>query len=160
MPQQVTLGHVKRGESRAPFARLVVWVNDKLLNPPMLIALRLGLAPRAFALLETRGRRSGKPRRTPVGNGLVGDEFWLVAQRGLRAGYVRNLRAHPRVHVKVGRRWYDGQAELLPEDDWSSRLDWIGARLGAMRRRDAKMLRWFIAVRQSEPVVVRIALER
>jgi deazaflavin-dependent oxidoreductase (nitroreductase family) len=160
MPQQVTLGQVKRGESRAPFARLVVWVNDKLLNPPMLIALRLGLALRAFALLETTGRRSGKRRLTPVGNGLVGDEFWLVAQRGLRAGYVRNLRAHPRVRVKVGRRWYDGRAELLPEDDWSSRLDWIGARLGAMRRRDAKMLRWFIAVRQSEPVVVRIALQR
>jgi EmrB/QacA subfamily drug resistance transporter len=33
----------------------------------------------AFALPETTGRRTGLARRTPVGNGLDGDTFWLVA---------------------------------------------------------------------------------
>jgi hypothetical protein len=42
-------------------------------------ALRAGFAPRAFAMLETTGRRTGLPRHTPVGNGLAGDTFWLVA---------------------------------------------------------------------------------
>jgi len=28
--------------------------------------------------LETIGRKTGKPRRTPVGNGLVGKQFWIV----------------------------------------------------------------------------------
>jgi F420H(2)-dependent quinone reductase len=37
--------------------------------------LRVGHAPRAFALLETTGRRSGLARHTPVGNGLAGDTF-------------------------------------------------------------------------------------
>ena len=62
------------------------------------------LAPRAFALLETTGRRTGRPRHTPVGNGLIGDTFWLVAAHGEQADYVRNLIAQPRVRIKTGRR--------------------------------------------------------
>ena len=75
------------------------------------------LAPRAFALLETTGRRSGLPRYTPVGNGLAGDTFWLVAAHGYQADYVRNLLAEPRVRVKVGGRWRAGTAVVLPADD-------------------------------------------
>ncbi len=44
-------------------------------NRLMRFALHTGIAPRAFALVETTGRRSGQPRHTPVGNGLVGDTF-------------------------------------------------------------------------------------
>ena len=79
--------------------------------------LARGLAPRAFALLETTGRRSGLPRYTPVGNGLAGDTFWLVAAHGYQADYVRNLLAEPRVRVKVGGRWRAGTAVVLPADD-------------------------------------------
>ena len=67
-------------------------------------ALRGGFAPRAFALLETTGRRTGLARQTPVGNGLDGDTFWLVAAHGAQADYVRNLQAEPRVRVKAGGR--------------------------------------------------------
>ena len=84
-------------------------------------ALRHGLAPQAFALLETTGRRSGQPRHTPVGNGLVGDTFWLVAVHGDQADYVRNLRAEPRVRLRVGRQWRSGKAVVLPDDDASAR---------------------------------------
>jgi deazaflavin-dependent oxidoreductase (nitroreductase family) len=80
-------------------------------------ALRRGYAPAAFALLETTGRRSGRPRHTPVGNGLDGDTFWLVAVHGWRADYVRNIRANPRVRVKVRGRWRCGVAVALPDDD-------------------------------------------
>jgi hypothetical protein len=62
--------------------RLVRWGNAKLLNPPTLVALRLGIAPRAFALLETVGRRSGRRRLTPVGNGLIGNEFCWSHSKG------------------------------------------------------------------------------
>src|SRR5690349_12028585 len=83
-PARVRAGMTTAGDphGRRRLAGLVAWVNDTLLNPPTLLSLRLGLAPRAFALLETRGRRTGLPRQTPVGNGLVGDTFWLIAQRG------------------------------------------------------------------------------
>lgn len=80
-------------------------------------ALRRGLAPGAFALLETTGRHSGRPRHTPVGNGLIGDTFWLVAAHGTQSDYVRNLQAEPRVRVKVGREWRSGTAVVLLDDD-------------------------------------------
>jgi len=80
-------------------------------------ALHRGIAPRAFALLETTGRRSRLPRHTPIGNGLIGDTFWLVAAHGTQADYVRNLQADPRVRVKIGRRWRGGTATALPDDD-------------------------------------------
>jgi deazaflavin-dependent oxidoreductase (nitroreductase family) len=78
-------------------------------------ALRAGVAPRA--LLKTTGRRSGLPRHTPVGNGLAGDTFWLVAAHGTQADYVRNLQAQPRVRVKARGAWRTGTAVVLPDDD-------------------------------------------
>jgi deazaflavin-dependent oxidoreductase (nitroreductase family) len=80
-----------------------------------------GAAPRAFALLETTGRRTGSRRYTPVGNGLMGDTFWLVAAHGQQADYVQNLQAKPQVRVKIGRQWRSGTAVVLPDDDPAAR---------------------------------------
>ena len=88
-------------------------INSRLTR----LALRRGLAPKAFALLETTGRRSGRLRHTPVGNGLIGGTFWLVAAHGEQADYVRNLLAHPRVRVKIGGQWRTGTAQVVPADD-------------------------------------------
>ena len=70
-----------------------------------------------WALLETIGRRSGKPQRNPVGNGMKGDTFWIVADHGHNADYVKNIKANPRVRVLVQGRWRSGTAHVLPEDD-------------------------------------------
>lgn len=73
-------------------------------------------------LLETTGRVSGLPRRTPVGGRRVGDAFWLVSEFGERSQYVRNIRADPRVRVRIRGRWHTGTAHPLPEDDPVARL--------------------------------------
>jgi deazaflavin-dependent oxidoreductase (nitroreductase family) len=52
----------------------------------------------------------------PIGNGLRGDTFWIVTEHGYHADYVRNIRADPRVRVKVGRTWFEGTAHILDED--------------------------------------------
>jgi len=83
------------------------------------LALRAGVAPRAFALLETTGRCTGLARHTPVGNGLDGDTFWLVASHGTQADYVRNLLAQPRVRVKAGGAWRSGTAVVATWTDAS-----------------------------------------
>ncbi len=83
-------------------------------NP--IVARVAGFVP-WWSLLETTGRKSGRPRRNPVGNGLDGDTFWIVAEHGYRSGYVRNIQANPQVRVRVGARWRRGSARLLPEDD-------------------------------------------
>jgi deazaflavin-dependent oxidoreductase (nitroreductase family) len=108
---------------RSPSAKGVVvrLVQRYLLNPPVRIFLSLGVLPIGYALLETTGRVSGRPRRTPVGSGLVGDTFWIVAEHGHRANYVRNIQSDSRVRVKVrdGVRpaWREGTAHPLPADD-------------------------------------------
>ncbi|MEU3659344.1 nitroreductase family deazaflavin-dependent oxidoreductase [Streptomyces sp. NPDC032940] len=76
----------------------------------------------AQTLLETTGRVSGVPRRTPVGGRRVGDAFWLVSEFGERAQYIRNIRADPRVRVRIRGRWHPGTAHLLPDDDPLARL--------------------------------------
>lgn len=73
-------------------------------------------------LLETTGRTSGLPRRTPVGGRRVGDAFWFVSEFGDRSQYVRNLRADPRVRVRIKGTWHTGTAHPLPEDDARARL--------------------------------------
>lgn len=73
-------------------------------------------------LLETTGRVSGLPRRTPLGGRRVGDSFWLVSEFGERSQYVRNIQADPRVRVRIRGHWHTGTAYLLPEDDAVARL--------------------------------------
>ncbi|WP_432170084.1 nitroreductase/quinone reductase family protein [Streptomyces sp. 1222.5] len=73
-------------------------------------------------LLETTGRTSGLPRRTPVGGRRVGDSFWLVSEFGPKSQYVRNIQADPEVRVRIAGRWHRGTAHLLPEDDARARL--------------------------------------
>jgi RNA polymerase sigma-70 factor (ECF subfamily) len=148
------------GAQRVPrTARLVRFVERYVLNPQMRLALALGLAPHAFCLLETIGRRSGERHRTPVGNGLIGNTFWLVSEHGRSADYVRNIDANPRVRVKVGRTWLAGTAHLLPDDDPFARLDEVGATLGRMRRLDAAIFRRFARWLGTRPLTVRIDLD-
>jgi deazaflavin-dependent oxidoreductase (nitroreductase family) len=71
------------------------------LNPPIKLALAMGLPLPGYALLETKPRKMGKPRRTPVGDGHIGKQFWLVAEHGMKAGYVRNIEHDPHVRVKL-----------------------------------------------------------
>ncbi|MYW67003.1 nitroreductase family deazaflavin-dependent oxidoreductase [Streptomyces sp. SID8379] len=73
-------------------------------------------------LVETTGRVSGQPRRTPVGGRRIGDTLWLVSEFGLKSQYVRNIQADPKVRVRIRGRWYDGVAHLLPQDDARARL--------------------------------------
>lgn len=129
-------------------------------NVPMRALIDRGLAPDAFALIETTGRRSGQPRRTPVGNGLIDDTFWAIAERGLRGDYVRNLLADPRVRVKAGGQWRTGTAEVLPDDDVRARVQTVlAARPGLARRIDAKLLDLSAAAHGTKPVTIRIDLD-
>jgi deazaflavin-dependent oxidoreductase (nitroreductase family) len=122
---------------------------EKLSNRSIRFLLRRGIAPPVWALLETTGRNSGLSRQTPVGNGMSGDVFWLVAAHGRQADYVRNIERNPAVRVKIGRRWRTGVATVLDGDD-------TGARSRALpHRMDAALGR----LMATEPLTVRIDLD-
>ncbi|NTY58348.1 nitroreductase/quinone reductase family protein [Mycolicibacterium sphagni] len=98
-----------------PRQRIVNLVQRHIANPVM-------RAVPFQTLLETTGRKSGQPRRTPIGGRLAGSEFWLVSEFGDRSQYVRNIETNPRVRVRVRGRWHSGTATLLPDDDARARL--------------------------------------
>jgi deazaflavin-dependent oxidoreductase (nitroreductase family) len=112
---------------------IVVPIFERLGPPNMVRAFRrstmpffepwAGVVP-GFGVVETVGRRSGRPRRTPVGGRLSGNTFWLVSGLGRDANYVRNVEADPRVRVKAHGRWRSGVAHLCPEDDTWKRMFW------------------------------------
>jgi deazaflavin-dependent oxidoreductase (nitroreductase family) len=101
--------------------RVSTFVTAKLVNPLVRAAARLGLPLPMVVILETRGRRSGKPRRIPVGKSIEAGVLWVVAEHGRKAAYVKNIEADPRVRVRVGRRWLAGTARVLADDDWRER---------------------------------------
>jgi len=113
--------------------RIVHALQKYLFNPPIKVALAVGLPLPGYALLETKGLKTGKPRRTPVGDGRVGDQFWLVAEHGMKAGYVRNIEHDPHVRLKLreGMRyqWHTGTAHLLADDDPRERQRWLATNL-------------------------------
>src|SRR4051812_7636620 len=92
-------------------------IQTFVLNPLDKLAFRLGAPPAGDALLETIGRRTGEPRTTPVCEGLVGETFWIITQRGARSGYVKNIEVEPRVRVKARGTWRAGTAHILEDDD-------------------------------------------
>ncbi|CAN5576833.1 nitroreductase family deazaflavin-dependent oxidoreductase [soil metagenome] len=102
--------------------RVVTALQVRVFNPPIKALAARGLAP-GVALLETTGRKSCEPRRTPVTNGLerATNTFWIVAEQGRKAAYVRNIEADPRVRVRIGRRWRSGVAHVLEDDDTRAR---------------------------------------
>jgi deazaflavin-dependent oxidoreductase (nitroreductase family) len=99
--------------------RAANWFHRYLANPVMRrVAGRLP----GQALLETSRRRSGLPRRTPVGGRTEGTSFWLVSNHGLNAGYVKNIMNNPQVRIQLRGHWHTGRAHVLPEDDARRRL--------------------------------------
>ena len=107
--------------------RRVRLLQRYVLNPPVLLATRVGLVP-GYVLVETRGRRTGRRRRTVVGMDIANGTGWVVAEQGRRAGYVRNLETEPHVRVCVRGRWRPARASVVPEDDVDARLAGFGRR--------------------------------
>ncbi len=113
--------------------RIVHALQKYLLNPPIKLLFAVGIAPPGYAILETIGCKTGKARRTPVGDARIGYQFWIVAEHGMKAGYVRNLVRHPRVRLNLregfGARWHSGTAHVLSDDDPRERQRWLAGQL-------------------------------
>jgi deazaflavin-dependent oxidoreductase (nitroreductase family) len=134
--------------------RLVHALQKYLLNPPIRAAMQRGLVPPGYALLETKGRKTGKPRVTPVGDGLEGDSFWIVTEHGRQAGYVRNLIADPRVRLKLRSGWRTGTARVLEDDDPRERQ-----RLLARRHPSRRLNAFVVRALGTEHLTIRIDLD-
>lgn len=137
---------------------VVHFLQKYVLNPPIKFLFAIGLVPPGYALLETIGRKSGRSRRTPVGDARMGPQFWIVAEHGRQAGYIRNIEANPRVRIKVRdglrARWYAGTAHILASDDPRERQRWLSQHVRGASR-NAAAVRFF----GTELLTVRLDLD-
>ena len=84
------------------------------------LAYSLGLGPlvgRFVLLLTTYGRKSGRARVTPLVFEARGDTILVASARGPSADWLRNIRANPKVQVRVGRRHFQGLAEVTTDPE-------------------------------------------
>jgi deazaflavin-dependent oxidoreductase (nitroreductase family) len=125
------------------------FITNRLVNPLVKAASQRGIPLPSLVILETTGRKSGRPRRTPVGKSIEGDTLWIVTEHGRKAGYVRNIEANPRVRVKVGRRWRTGTGRLMPDDDPRER----------QRRMPNRLNSAMVRVMASELLTIRVDLD-
>ncbi|MEA2315244.1 MAG: hypothetical protein QOI03_1936 [Solirubrobacteraceae bacterium] len=103
---------LEESQRRRRLRHRIFW---KIVNPPT--RWLAGFAP-WWVLLETKGRRTGIPRTTPLARGPVeGDAVWLSSVHGRHALWVRNLEASPDVRVKLSGRWRRAHASIHEYDE-------------------------------------------
>jgi deazaflavin-dependent oxidoreductase (nitroreductase family) len=149
------------GRSAGPWAaarpRRLERLQRSVIDPLDKLAFALRVPPPGDALLETTGRRTGRRRVTPVCDGTEGDTFWIIAQHGHSADYVRNIEADPHVRVKGSLShggWRTGTAHVLDDDDPAKRVRVLGS--GNRWRRLCLKASGAIA---TDPLTVRVDLD-
>ncbi len=81
--------------------------------------------PEGFGVLTTIGRKSGKPRRQSVRAIREGQRVVIVAMMGERAHWLRNVRSHPHVTVKLRDGIMEGIAHEVTDDaerQWAAKM--------------------------------------
>jgi deazaflavin-dependent oxidoreductase (nitroreductase family) len=68
------------------------------------------VADQQVLYLTTIGRRTGLPRQIEIWFVVCRERFYLFAETGEAAGWVKNIRRNPNVAIKVGERRIDATA--------------------------------------------------
>lgn len=93
------------------------WFTRHVFNRAVARLTRMGVSVLGSRVLETRGRQSGQPRRTPVNLLTFDDQEYLVSPRG-NGQWVRNVRADGgRLTLILGRHRTSYVARELTTDD-------------------------------------------
>jgi len=125
--------------------------------PTLLYRLRLGwLLGHRFLLLTHRGRRSGRVRHTVlevVHYDRRSRECVVAAGWGARAGWYRNLQAHPALAITVGREYYVPEQRFLSDAEVRATLRAYQRRHRLAARLAARLLGTPIAQAAPVPMV-------
>jgi deazaflavin-dependent oxidoreductase (nitroreductase family) len=114
----------------------------RLIHWPPQILYAIGFGPfvgNFLLLLTTIGRKSHKPRVTPLQYEEIDGKVYLGVALGQKADWLRNIRANPKVEVRVKSRRFSGLAETITDvkqiaDFLEVRLDRHPKMIGAMLR--------------------------
>jgi len=90
----------------------------RLLHHPPRVAYAIGLGPligKVVLLLTTIGRKSGKPRVTPLQYEEIDGRIYIGAALGQKADWYRNIQVNPEVEVRVRSERFSGRAETITD---------------------------------------------
>ena len=77
-----------------------------------------------FLIIETKGRITGKKRRTPVEYHRVEKVITIISARGLDAGWLKNIQINPSdVYIRKGFSGFKPRIEIINSD--SKKLDFL-----------------------------------
>lgn len=104
-----------------------------------ILQYKLGLGwmiGRYILLLTTTGRKSGKPRHTPLEYlyDQENDRYRIAAGWGGQTDWYRNLKKDPKVTVQVGRRKFKAVAEPACDEEVAKYMMHVSARHPEMDR--------------------------
>jgi deazaflavin-dependent oxidoreductase (nitroreductase family) len=133
------------------YNRIEVWIMDKLVMqdhpgpvfkwlfkiPILQYKLGLGWTIGQFVLLlTTTGRRSGRPRHTPLEYvyDKEHDRYRIAAGWGGNTDWYRNLLKDPNVSVQVGRKKFDALAEKVTDEEVAKYMMYVSERHPRMDR--------------------------
>lgn len=71
------------------------------------------VAEKPVLYLTTVGQRTGLPREIEIWFVVYRDRFYLFAERGEAAAWVKNIRRNPEVVVRIGKRQIGAAARVL-----------------------------------------------
>ena len=92
-------------------------VTRRMMNPFLVLAMRMGISVWGSRVLEVKGRTTGSPRRTPVNLLKLDGHEYLVSPRG-DTQWARNVRAdNGRLVLELGRHREERTARELPDEE-------------------------------------------
>jgi deazaflavin-dependent oxidoreductase (nitroreductase family) len=72
-----------------------------------------GVADKQVLYLTTIGRTTGLPREIEIWFVVYGERFYLFAEMGEAAGWVKNIKRNPKVTIRIGEWQIDATARVL-----------------------------------------------
>ena len=101
----------------------------RILNKYLVLPLyRLRIFPlfgfgRIFLVLTTKGRKTGKKRRTPLEYHRIDEVITVFSSRGEDAGWMKNIRANPdALMIRHGFHHFQPQVEIIGNTDEKLRI--------------------------------------
>jgi deazaflavin-dependent oxidoreductase (nitroreductase family) len=85
------------------------------------------LADKQVLSLTTIGRRTGLPREIEIWFVVCRERFYLVAETGEAAGWVKNIRGNPEVTVRIGEQRIGAAARVLDREADRTLWDQVAA---------------------------------
>lgn len=97
-----------------------------------IVTLLSRLVDEEYCYVTTTGRVSGRPHTIEIWFGVQDGTLYLLSGGGDRSDWVKNLRAHPTVTVRIAEHTFTGQARIVGE----AQEDALARRLLATKYQD------------------------